>query len=158
MLLLSMLWPKMSTDSHSASVFTCQSQMQQLSPWSYKYYRRTRCCVYFGLSLAPKFLLVISMETGKAPHVSKGTRVKIWFFFRGTKVWESFPAMLRRSECGRVCTCVCPIWLRKLWFSWAYKFDIDNPVHLAMSSATAFPILSLRYACFCQSVFSSSHS
>ncbi|TNN80833.1 hypothetical protein EYF80_008838 [Liparis tanakae] len=31
-------------------------------------------------------------------------------------------------------------------------------VHLAISSATAFPILTFRYANFCQSVFSSSQS
>ena len=39
------------------------------------------CCVYFCLSLAPKLLLVITMETGKALHVAKGTRVKTECFF-----------------------------------------------------------------------------
>lgn len=49
------------------------------------------------------------METGKAPHVSKGTRWKICSFFPflfSVPVYESFSAMLLCSECVNVGVCI----------------------------------------------------
>lgn len=43
--------------------------------------------------------LIITMETGKAPHVAKGTRAKICFLF----------IFLLKCECERGCSCVFPV-------------------------------------------------
>lgn len=40
-------------------------------------------------------VLIVTMETGKAPQVAKGTRMKIWFFF----FWQNMRAFL---QCGLV--------------------------------------------------------
>lgn len=61
--------------------------------------------MYLFLSLlAPKALLTIAMETGKAPRVAKGTRAKICLVFFLTKYERAF------LQCTWVCACVYSLW------------------------------------------------
>ena len=53
---------------------------------------------------------------------------------------------------------VCVIWLEAVGYLAPSEEPLEDPVHLAISSATALPILSFRYATLCRSVFSSNHS
>lgn len=106
-----------------SSLFTCPYKAHYFSqsafvwtghtcPWSYNF-SSTLLCLFLSLSLAPKLLLVITMETGKAPHVAKGTRVKIWYiYFFPHKEWDSSSAVLLPSKCERGCVYV---YVYSLW-------------------------------------------
>lgn len=61
------------------------------------FYRCTRCCLFLSLS-GSKTLALHRHGNRESPHVAKGTREKIWFFFWvllfffSDKVWESYSA------------------------------------------------------------------
>lgn len=96
--------------------FCCKTKMQRFgagTPHERKdsirsFLQKTR--VYFCLPMAPK--LFITMETGKAPHVSRGTGVKICFsylFILKLTKSKSFSAKRPCFQCERGCMSVFPV-------------------------------------------------